>query len=230
MFNFILPDWQYLPDFLKNEYVKPYYKLLLKRKKFLILKRIFDFLLSLVLILILSPFFILIPILIKFDSKGCIFFRQKRVTKFGKTFSIIKFRTMYIDSHSEVKITLNDDKRITKMGKFLRKFRIDEFPQLFNIFYGDMTFVGTRPEIQKFVNEYSKEMLATLLLPAGLTSRASVEFRNESDKIPDSENYFETYLKDILPNKMKYNLEYIKNIGFFQDLKVLIFTFIGIFS
>ena len=224
----MLTKYDKLPDFMKNKKVKYYYDILSKKRLQLLLKRLFDILMSLILLIILFPILLIISIIIKIDSKGPIFYRQIRITKYGKEFKIFKFRTMVVDADKNGSlVTLNDDQRITKIGKKIRKIRLDELPQLFNILLGDMSFVGTRPEVKKYVDFYNEEMLATLLLPAGVTSKASIEYKDEDEiisKYSKKENIDDIYLKRILPEKMKYNLEYLKNFNILLDLKLCINT------
>ncbi|GMB10989.1 MAG: sugar transferase [Candidatus Improbicoccus devescovinae] len=230
MFIILLPKWHDLPLFLKHSDIKVYYNLLAEKQNQLRFKRFIDISLSIFLLILLSPVFLFVIILIKLDSPGKIFFKQERVTQLGEKFYIFKFRTMYeYDSKIKCEITFKNDKRVTRIGKFLRKFRIDEFPQLLNILKGQMTFVGTRPEVFVFINEYSPEMYATLLLPAGLVSMASIEFKDEVDIIKES-NYMQVYTDEILPKKMEYNLDYIKKFNVFQDFKIMFMTLIKIFN
>jgi lipopolysaccharide/colanic/teichoic acid biosynthesis glycosyltransferase len=221
----ILKKWEDLPIDLKNSRVRIYHESLEIKKIDLFLKRIFDLTFSLFLLVLLSPIFILLFILIKMDSKGPVIFLQTRVTQYGKPFRIMKFRTMVVDAEKlGSQITGYHDKRITKVGKILRKYRLDEFPQLINILVGDMSFVGTRPEVVKYVDCYSEEMKATLLLPAGVTSEASILFKDEEKILKESNNIDETYINSVLPEKMKINLEYIKNFSFIYDLKIILAT------
>lgn len=213
---------------MQTEEVKKYYDILNSKKGYLIAKRIFDFALSLVMSLVFLPFIILVGIMIKIDSPGKIFFLQKRVTTNGKVFKIFKFRTMKENSEKLSGVTIDNDPRITKLGKYLRKFRIDEIPQIFNILTGDLSFVGARPESVKYVKEYSPEMYATLLMPAGVTSTASILFKNEAELLKGAKNPDETYVKDILPKKMAYNLEYIENCSLLYDIKVMFKTVIAV--
>ena len=185
----ILKDWEQLPEELQLDEVKPYYEVLKKKKLSLILKRIFDIVVSFVMLIILSPVFVFLGIAIKLDSKGPVFFRQERITQYGKTFKIFKFRTMVNNAEKlGTQVTVGNDARITKVGKFIRDCRLDEIAQLLNILTGDMTFVGTRPEVKKYVNHYTKEMMATLLLPAGVTSLASIYYKDEAKLLDKSNN------------------------------------------
>lgn len=227
----ILKKYENLPNELKNEKVKKYYDILNKKRINLLLKRIFDIIMSLILLIILSPIFLILAIWIKLDSKGPVFYRQERVTTYGKIFKIFKFRTMVQDADKKGSlITIGEDPRITKIGKKIRKSRLDEIPQLINILKGDMSFVGTRPEVPKYVEKYTDEMKATLLMPAGVTSRASIEYKDEDEIInkylSKGEKLDDIYIKRVLPEKMKWNLEYIKNFNIFEDIKVCIKTIV----
>ncbi len=227
----ILKSYQKLPEDLQNEEVKRYYDILAKKKVNLFLKRIFDIIMSFILLVILSPIFLVLSIWIKLDSKGPVFYRQERITTYGKKFRIFKFRTMVQDADKKGSlITLGQDTRITKIGSKIRKCRLDEIPQLINILKGDMSFVGTRPEVTKYVDKYNDEMKATLLMPAGVTSRASIEYKNE-DEIMDTflnkgEKVDDIYIERVLPEKMKYNLEYIEKFSLLEDIKICIKTII----
>lgn len=223
-----------LPKELQNESVKKYYEIVSKKRLSLVFKRIFDIIFSvLTLIILLIPIFI-ISIAIKLDSKGSVFYRQERVTRYGKKFKIFKFRTMVSNADKiGTLVTVKSDSRITKVGKFLRKYRLDEFPQIFNIFLGDMSFVGTRPEVTKYVERYSDYMYATLLLPAGLTSYSSINYKDEdeiiSKHLDDNISVDDIYIKYILPDKMKYNIEYIERFSFWYDIKIMFKTFLSVF-
>ena len=225
----ILKDWEQLPEELQLDEVKPYYEVLKKKKLSLILKRIFDIVVSFIMLIILSPVFVFLGIAIKIDSKGPVFFRQERITQYGKTFKIFKFRTMVNNAEKlGTQVTVGNDARITKVGKFIRDCRLDEIAQLLNILTGDMTFVGTRPEVRKYVNHYTKEMMATLLLPAGVTSLASIYYKDEAKLLDKSNNPDKTYVEEVLPGKMKYNLQSIKEFNFFEDIKTMIKTVVAV--
>lgn len=218
-----------IPDYMRNEKVMEYYDILNKKALSLVLKRLFDIIFSLVLIATLSPLMLMISIIILADSKGPVVFRQKRITRYGKEFTILKFRTMKSDSLAV--ITNKEDHRITRVGRILRRYRLDELLQLINILKGDMTFVGTRPEIPEYVFCYSEEMFATLLLPAGLTSRASIQFKDEDNIIPpnaSAEQVKEIYTSRLLPMKMKINLAELKEFSLFNDFKTVIKTIYAI--
>lgn len=225
-----LVKWEALPpDFKDNQEIKKYCDYLGTRGKSLVIKRLFDFTLSFVLVILLSPILFLIAVVIKLDSKGPVFYRQVRVTQFGKRFRIFKFRSMYINQESNSsKVTTKNDSRITRVGKVIRKLKLDELPQLFNVLSGDMTFVGTRPEVVEYVEAYTNEMFSTLLLPAGVTSAASIEFSNEEESIPN-ENPKEFYIENLLPQKMKYNLEYLLKFSFIYDCKLMLQTVLKVF-
>lgn len=224
-----LKEWNELPDELRNESVKKYYDILYKKRNILYFKRIFDIAAAVVLFVFLLPILLFISIAIKIDSKGPIIFCQLRVTQYGKIFKIHKFRSM-IDSsgRSELQITVKNDTRVTDVGRFLRKYRLDEIPQLLNIILGDMSFVGTRPEVVKYVEKYNDEMKATLLLPAGITSAASIKYKDEERLLANSCDAEETYVFEILPEKMKYNLKSLKEYSFWGDIKTIIATAIAV--
>ncbi len=224
----ILRKWDELPSEMKNEEVKKYYDILKQKKHSLIIKRVFDFVVSFFLIIICSPLYLLLAILIKLDSPGPVFYRQERVTQYGKRFKIHKFRTMVCNADKSSRLTVGNDRRIMKTGKYMRKFKVDELSQFIDVFKGDMTFVGTRPEVPEFVEQYSSEMMATLLLPAGITSKASIHYKDENKLLDKSENPERTYVEVILPDKMKYNLEAIENFSFREELKTMFSTFFSI--
>lgn len=217
--------WDKLPPQMQTEAVKPYYEILQHKKGSLILKRFFDIVASLILIVLLSPVMLVLAIWIKCDSPGPIFFRQERVTRYGKIFRIFKFRTMVTGADRMGSlVTTKGDTRVTKVGAKIRHGRLDEIPQLFNILLGDMSFVGTRPEVKKYVDAYTDEMWATLLLPAGVTSEASIEYKDEDQLLEQAENADEVYINTILPEKMKWNLKYLQAYGIWADIKVIFKT------
>lgn len=225
-----LIKWDELPEKMKNDEVRYYYEILEKKKIHLFFKRVFDFILALILLIVLSPIMLVIALAIKLTDKGPVFYRQVRVTQYGKEFRIFKFRTMVINADKiGSQVTVGDDPRITKVGKKIRKLRLDEIPQLLNVLSGEMSFVGTRPEVIKYVEKYTSEMLATLLLPAGITSKASIEFKDEENILSNVENVDDIYVSEILPIKMKYNLEHIKKLTFFYDIKLMIETGLEVF-
>lgn len=227
---YILPKWEELPDDIKNEVVRPYYDALSKRKAGLFFKRVLDIIAAIDLIILLGIPMLIIAIMIKCDSKGPVFFRQERVTSYGVKFRIHKFRTMVNNADKiGTSVTVDNDNRITKIGSKLRNHRLDEFPQLFDVLSGDMSFVGTRPEVVKYVDRYSDEMKATLLMPAGITSIASIEYKDEAELLEKAEDADEVYVNEILPAKMEYNLKSVKEFGFFKDIGVLFKTVAAVF-
>lgn len=227
---YILPNWEALPEDMKSESIRPYYDSLSKHKAGLLFKRIFDVIASLLLIILLGIPMIVIAIMIKCDSKGPVFFRQERVTSYGARFRIHKFRTMVNNADKiGTSVTVDNDVRITKVGYKLRNHRLDEFPQLFDVLSGNMSFVGTRPEVVKYVDRYSDEMKATLLMPAGITSIASIEYKDEAELLENASDADAVYINEILPAKMKYNLNSIKEFSFFKDIGVLFKTVAAVF-
>lgn len=225
----MLKSWEKLPASMRTAAVRPYYEALAKRGGALKRKRILDICGSLVLTIILSPVMLVIAALIKAEDGGPVFFRQERVTTYGRVFRIFKFRTMIVDADKKGPlVTGKKDSRITKVGGKLRHLRLDELPQVLNILTGDMSFVGTRPEVKKYVDQYTDEMQATLLLPAGVTSLASIAFKDEDELIAkytaQGESTDEAYVKHILPKKMKYNLDYLRKAGVLGDLKIMVKT------
>lgn len=221
----LLRKWENLPENMKNENVKRYYELLYKKRFSICAKRIFDVIVSIITFIILFPVFSIISVAIKMDSRGPIMFRQVRVTQYGKRFRIYKFRTMVYNADIiGAQVTTKGDARVTKIGKILRKYRLDEFPQLFNIILGDMSFVGTRPEVVKYVERYTDEMMATLLLPAGVTSEASIQYKDEELLLTNTDDVDETYVNDVLPEKMRYNLRSFEEFNFLNDIKTMFRT------
>lgn len=214
---------------MRTEAVRPYYERLKKKKVSLALKRAFDVIASSIMIIILSPLLIIISILIVTDSKGGVFYRQERVTQYGKKFRIFKFRTMVANADKiGTQVTVSNDNRITKIGSVIRKYRIDEIPQLFNILVGDMSLVGTRPESVHYVKHYTPEMMATLLLPAGVTSEASILYKDEAELLDEVDDVDKVYIEKILPEKMKYNLESIKKFSFIREIGIMVKTVLAV--
>ena len=217
----------------ETEAVKKYRALIEKKKISLFLKLLFDKVLALILLIPLSPIILGIAFWIKLDSEGPVFYRQERITTYGRTFRIFKFRTMVKDADKlGTAVTQQNDPRISKVGHKLRKLRLDELPQLINVLIGDMSFVGVRPEVAKYVDKYTDEMNATLLLPAGITSPASIEYKDEDEVIEKfkgtGRSIDDIYIEEVLPDKMKYNLEYIKNFSIVNDMKIMIQTAIAV--
>ncbi len=220
-----------LPSQFQCDEVKPYYDILCKKTASLLLKRITDIIFSLLLLVLLIIPIIIISILVKTTSKGAVFYRQERVTTYGKRFKILKFRTM-IENADQMGslVTTDSDSRITKIGRFLRKYRLDEIPQIFNVLSGNMSVVGTRPEVPRYVKKYEPEYYATLLMPAGITSLASIMYKDEEKLLSAEEDVDRVYTEKILPEKMKYNLKYTKNFGFRSDLKLMLKTVKEVFG
>ncbi len=188
------------------------------------LKRIFDITLSLLGLILLLPFMLIIAIFIKLDSKGSIFFRQVRVTKNGREFKIFKYRTMRVGSDKYSQITVGKDDRITKIGLFLRKYKLDEIPQLINVFIGDMSLVGPRPEVPKYVALYTEEQREILKVRAGITDYASIEFSNENDILADEADPEKAYIEKIMPRKIELNKKYLSEISVITDIKIILLT------
>lgn len=221
----ILKKWEDLPEQLRTDAVRPYYDVLKKKQGGLVAKRLFDVVVSAVMLLILAPVFLVLAIAIKLDSEGPVFYRQVRVTQYGQQFRIFKFRSMVSNADKiGTQVTVGNDSRITRVGKLIRKCRLDELCQLIDIFRGTMTFVGTRPEVPKYVAAYTPEMMATLLLPAGVTSLASIMYKDEDRLLADTEDVDRTYIEKVLPGKMRYNLEAMKNFSFWGDIKLMFMT------
>ncbi len=224
-----LIKWEKLPVEMQTEEVKKYYDILRKKRCALFFKRAFDIVVSLLMLIVLSPVFLLLAIAIKLDSKGPVFYRQLRVTQYGKKFRIFKFRTMVQNADKiGAHVTVKGDSRITKVGKFIRKCRLDEICQLIDVFRGTMTFVGTRPEAVKYVDAYTPEMMATLLLPAGVTSEASILYKDEDKLLEQAEDVDKAYVEEVLPEKMKYNLAAIEKFGFWRDIGIMFRTVIAV--
>lgn len=226
-----LKKFDNLPEFMRNKEVKEYYDILNKRRGQLVLKRILDFIGGLIGTILLLPIMIVISIIIKCESRGPVLFKQVRITQYGREFKIFKFRTMVVNAEKlGTQVTSKNDPRITKIGRFLRRYRLDELPQIINILIGDLSFVGTRPEVPRYVKEYTDEMIATLLLPAGVTSEASIEFKDEEKILDNSDNVDSDYINKVLPLKMKYNLHYIKLFTVLYDIKIMFKTIGAVFG
>lgn len=225
----LLKNWDDLPHEMKNESVRKYYDALQQKKTSLFLKRIFDIVFGLLVIVVFLPVCVVLCIAIKLDSKGPIMFRQVRVTQYGKRFKIFKFRTMITNAENlGTQVTTKNDIRVTKVGKILRKYRLDEIPQVFNIVIGDMSFVGTRPEVVKYVEKYTDEMMATLLLPAGVTSEASIVYKDEEKILTNSTDTDSIYLKTVLPEKMKINFRSIEKFSLFNEIMIMARTVVAV--
>lgn len=220
-----------LPQRFQCDEVREYYDILCKKKFSIILKRITDIFMALVMLIFLIVPIIIISIAVKCTSKGPVFYKQVRVTAYGRRFKILKFRTMVVGADKIGSLVTTDgDSRVTKMGKFLRKYRLDELPQIFHVVSGKMSVVGTRPEVPKYVDSYEKEYLATLLMPAGITSLASIMYKDEEKLLSDKDDVDTVYVEQILPDKMEYNLKYLRNFGFRSDIKLMFKTVKEVFS
>lgn len=221
----MIKSWEQLPEFMKNDEVRPYYEILKKKKVSLFLKRAMDLIGGIILLVLLALPMIIIAIWIKLDSEGPVFYRQERITTYGKRFKIHKFRTMVNNADKiGAAVTVGNDSRITKVGAKLRGCRLDELPQVLDLISGNMSFVGTRPEAVKYVEKYKLEYRATLLLPAGITSEASIRYKDEAELLDEADDVDRVYVEDVLPGKMKYNLESIKNFSFFGEIVTMFRT------
>lgn len=220
----IIIEWEQLPLEMQTEKVRKYYNILKRKMASLFVKRIFDLAVSVIMLVVLSPVFLVLAIVIKIDSPGPVFYRQERVTQYGQHFRIHKFRTMVQGADKGPQVTLNHDSRVTRVGNVIRACRLDEIAQLLDVIKGDLTLVGTRPESPKFVAQYSDEMMATLLLPAGITSLASIYYKDESKMLDGVENADEVYINKILPGKMYYNLKGLEMFSFWGDIKIMFMT------
>ena len=220
-----LREWEELPHFMQVKEIRKYYEILRAKEKSLFLKRILDVIMSSMLLAVLSPVFLILAIAVKADSKGPVFYRQIRVTQYGKLFRIHKFRSMVnkADQRGSL-VTVGGDSRITRVGRFIRDKRLDELPQLIDVLQGNMTFVGVRPEVPEYVKAYTPEMMATLLLPAGITSEASIQYKDESGLLEGADDIDKIYIEQILPKKMKYNLRTLQQFGFWNDIKTMFRT------
>mgnify|MGYP002751455209 FL=1 len=226
----MLRKWENLPKRMQNDAVRPYYERLQKKKASLFLKRCMDISLSALLLVVLAPVLAVLAAAVRLDSPGPALFRQIRVTQYGRQFRIFKFRTMV--NHADKlgsQVTASGDARITRLGAIMRKYRLDELPQLINILLGDMSFVGTRPEVVKYVREYTDEMTATLLLPAGVTSEVSIRYKDEEKLLAGVENVDDAYIHLVLPEKMEYNLESLREYSFIYEIKIMVDTVIAVF-
>ena len=225
----MLKKWEDLPKEMKLLEIKEYYDILDRKRRSLIVKRVFDVVLSSILLIVLSPIIFILSIAIKLDSKGPVFYRQERYTQYGRKFKIHKFRSMYDGADKKGSlVTVGNDNRITRVGKLVRKCRLDENAQLIDVFKGDMTFVGVRPEVKKYVEEYEKEWLATFLLPAGVTNLTCIYFKDEDKMLNEVIDVDKEYVEKILPIKMKWNLKGIKEFSFQNDIKLMVMTFFAV--
>lgn len=226
-----MKPFEKLPSQFQCDEVKVYYDILSKKRASLVMKRITDIIFSVILIILLVLPIAIIAIIVKATSKGPVFYRQERVTTYGRHFKILKFRTM-VENADQIGslVTTDSDSRVTKIGRILRKYRLDELPQVFNVLSGSMSVVGTRPEVPRYVEKYESEYLATLLMPAGITSLASIMYKDEEKLLCNEEDVDTVYINTILPEKMKYNLQYTKNFGFRSDFKLMLKTVKEVFA
>ena len=221
----MLRKWEDLPVFMQTPEVKPYWDVLNNKRGQLALKRAFDVTAGTALLLLLCPPMAVIAIMIKKDSDGPVFYRQERVTSYGRHFRIHKFRTMVSNADKiGAAVTVGNDSRITKVGAKLRGLRLDELPQVIDVIKGDMSFVGTRPEAVKYVEQYKPEYYATLLMPAGITSEASIRYKNEDKLLSAADDVDKVYLNDVLPDKMAWNLKSLKEFSFAGEIATMIRT------
>ena len=221
----ILKKWEDLPEFMRTPEVRPYWESLDKKRGQLALKRAFDVTAGTALLALLSPPMAVIALMIKRDSEGPVFYRQERVTTYGRHFRIHKFRTMVSNADKiGTAVTVGNDSRITRVGAKLRGHRLDELPQLIDVIKGDMSFVGTRPEAVRYVEQYTPEYYATLLMPAGITSEASIRYKDEDKLLNGADDVDKVYVEDVLPGKMHWNLETIKNYSFPGEIATMFRT------
>lgn len=221
----VLRKWEDLPKFMQIPEVREYYDILDKKRFSLKCKRVFDVVVSAIMLFVLFPVFIVLAIAIKLDSPGPVFYKQERVTQYGRKFRIYKFRTM-VNNADKIgsQVTVSNDSRITKVGAKIRDYRLDEIGQLINVFNGDMSFVGTRPEVVKYVKGYTPEMLATLLMPAGITSEAAIRYKDEYKLLNVADDVDKVYIEKVLPGKMKWNLESIRRFRFLREILTMFRT------
>ncbi len=221
--------WEELPEFMKCDEVREYYEILSKKKLSLKMKRVFDLVAGTCVLVVTAIPMLVISIKIATESKGGVFYRQERITTYGKKFKIHKFRTMVANADQiGSAVTVSGDNRITPTGALLRKYRLDELPQVFDVLAGNMSFVGTRPEVTKYVQKYTKEMRATLLLPAGITSEASIQYKDEAELLDVADDVDKVYVEQVLPEKMKYNLESIRKFGFWREIGTMVKTVVAV--
>lgn len=225
----MLGKWESLPEWMQCPEVREYYEILHRHRGSLLLKRVFDLAAGACVLVVTAVPMAVIAVLIRLDSPGPVFYRQERVTTCGKVFRIHKFRTMVPNADKiGTAVTVGGDSRITKIGAKLRGYRLDELPQVFDVLSGDMSFVGTRPEVVKYVNQYRPEYLATLLLPAGITSEASIRYKDEEKLLQDAQDIDRVYLEQVLPEKMKYNLDSIRHFSFWGEIATMIRTVLAV--
>lgn len=224
-----LRQWDKLPEFMKTDEVRPYYETLKKKQLSLLFKRAVDLMGGLILLVLLAIPMAVIAVMIKMDSEGPVFYRQERITTYGKHFRIHKFRTMVSNADKiGTAVTVGNDIRITRIGAKLRGCRLDELPQVLDLISGNMSFVGTRPEAVKYVKKYRPEYMATLLLPAGITSEASIRYKDEAELLDVADDVDKVYVDQVLPGKMKYNLLAIEKFSFFGEIATMFRTVLAV--
>ena len=225
----MLKQWDDLPGFMKCPEVRPYWEVLNRKRGQLILKRDFDLVVGIILLIFLAIPMAIIAWMIKREDQGPVFYRQERVTTYGKHFRIHKFRTMVVNADKiGTTVTVGNDSRITKVGRKIRRLRLDELPQVFDVILGDMSFVGTRPEAVKYVERYKPEYNATLLMPAGITSEASIRYKDEDRLLNAADDVDEVYVNEVLPAKMKWNLESIHRFRFLREILTMFRTVLAV--
>ena len=225
----MLRKWDDLPDFMRVDEVRPYWEILNKKRGQLALKRTFDLVVSWILLVVLAIPMAIIALMIKKEDPGPVLYRQERVTTYGKRFRIHKFRTMVVNADKiGTAVTVGEDPRITRVGRKLRRLRLDELPQVFDVINGDMSFVGTRPEAVKYVEKYKPEYNATLLMPAGITSEASIRYKDEDKLLNSAEDVDRVYVEEVLPAKMEWNLESIRSFRLFKEILTMFRTVLAV--
>lgn len=224
-------DWEDLPEEMRLPEVRPYYDALEQKRSYLVAKRLVDIVASVGIFALTWWAFLILAVAIKAESPGPVFYRQTRVTQYGKKFRIFKFRTMVQDADRiGAAVTVDGDPRVTRVGSVIRKFRLDELGQLIDVFRGTMTLVGTRPEVPQYVASYSPEMMATLLLPAGVTSRTSIEFRDEGEILAGAGDSDGAYVNEVLPLKMEANLRDLSRPSIWGDVRTMLATVLAVAS
>ena len=218
-------EWDELPKYMRTPEVRPYWEILSKKRSELALKRAFDLTVACIMLIVLAIPMLAIAVWIKLDSNGPVFYRQERITTYGRKFRIHKFRTMVSDADKiGTAVTVGNDSRITRVGSKLRHLRLDELPQLLDVISGDMSFVGTRPEAVKYVRKYKPEFMATLLMPAGITSEASIRYKDEDKLLSSADDVDMVYVEQVLPGKMKWNLNSVARFSFAREILTMIRT------
>ncbi len=232
MLTMYVKQFEKLPKDFQNEAVRPYFDYLRTRRGSLFAKRAMDLVVSFILLILMSPFMLAAAVAVKVSSKGPVFYLQKRVGIYGKPFSIYKFRTMVQNADKMgAHVTVGErDPRITKVGHFLRVTRIDEFPQMLNVLKGDMTIIGTRPEVPRYVEKYTDEMKATLLMQPGASGAASIEYSKENEMLKDQADPEQYYIDVILPDKMAINLKYLRSFSVWKDFVLIFRTVLCVFK